>query len=111
MSLIVMYMVQAVLLWQEMTLLLLTHNSTSVYNCCSVHYCWVMFWQADVDQVKELDLENRRIAISGVACMLGILFGAIQSFLKGNLNMPCIAAKFVLPLLREEQKKNYISLY
>jgi hypothetical protein len=64
-----------------------------------------------VDQVEELGLENRRITVNGVACMLGILFGAVQSILEGNLNMLCIAAKFVLPLLMEEQQKNYISLY
>ena len=43
-----------------------------------MHYCWVMFGQADVGQVKELGLENRRISISGIACMLGILFGAVS---------------------------------
>jgi predicted ATPase len=37
-----------------------------------------MFQQANVDQVKELGLENRRITISGVACMFGILFGAVS---------------------------------
>jgi len=37
-----------------------------------------MFWQANVDQVKELGLENGRITISGVACVLGILFGAVS---------------------------------
>jgi hypothetical protein len=58
-------------------------------------------------QMKELGLENRRITVSGVACMLEILFGAVQSILKFNLNMLCIAAKFVLPLLMEEQQKNY----
>jgi hypothetical protein len=64
-----------------------------------------------VDEVKELGLENRRTTISGVACMLGILFGAVQNILKGNLNMLWITAKIVLPLLREEQKKNCINLY
>jgi hypothetical protein len=43
-----------------------------------MRYCWVMFQQANVDQVKELGLENRRITISRVARMLGILFGEVS---------------------------------
>jgi hypothetical protein len=60
-----------------------------------------------VDQVEELGLGNRRITVSGVACLLQILFGTVQNILKGNLNMLCIVAKFVLPLLMEQQQKNY----
>jgi len=43
-----------------------------------MRYCWVMFQQATVVQVKELDLENRRINIIGFSCMLGILFGTVS---------------------------------
>jgi len=43
-----------------------------------MRYCWVMFRQAVVDEVKELGRENRRITIIGFACMLGILFGAVS---------------------------------
>jgi len=61
-----------------------------------MRYCWVMLQQANLHKVNELGLENRRITISGVACMLGILFGAVRSILEGNLNMPYIAAKHLL---------------
>jgi hypothetical protein len=49
----------------------------------------------NVDKVKDLVLENRRITIHEVANILGISVGSVHTSLKDNLNMYHIAMKFV----------------
>jgi hypothetical protein len=46
----------------------------------------------NVDQVRELFRENRRIAIHEVGNILGISFGTVQRILKDSLSMHQIAA-------------------
>jgi hypothetical protein len=50
----------------------------------------------NVDKVKDLVLEKRRITIHEVANVLGISMGLVHTSLKDNLNMHHIAMKFVL---------------
>jgi DNA-binding transcriptional regulator GbsR (MarR family) len=49
----------------------------------------------NVDKVKDLVLENRRITIHEVANILGISVGSVHTSLKDSLNMHNIAMKFV----------------
>jgi hypothetical protein len=60
----------------------------------------------NVDQVKEIVHENKRITIHEVANMLGISsFGSVQSILKEHLNMHQIATKFVPHQLRGSTRR------
>jgi hypothetical protein len=49
----------------------------------------------NMDKVKELVFENRKITIHEVANMLAISFGSVQSNLKDNLPVHHTAMKFV----------------
>jgi hypothetical protein len=63
----------------------------------------------NVDQLKELVIENRRITIFEVADMFEVSFSSVQSILKVSLNMHQIATKYKTHLVSEEQKENKIN--
>lgn len=63
----------------------------------------------NVDQLRELFRENRRIAIHEVGNILGISFGTVQRILKDNLSVHQIAVKFTSCLLSEEQKEHHVN--
>ena len=60
----------------------------------------------NVDALKEPVLENRRITITEVANLLGILFQLVQN----SLTVHQIVAQFVPCLLNEEQKENFVDM-
>ena len=64
----------------------------------------------NVDQVRELFRENKRIAIHEVGNILGVSFGTVRRILKDNLSMHQIAAKFASCLLSEGQKEHHVSM-
>ena len=59
--------------------------------------------------MKEQAYENSRIIIHEVADMSGIAFVSVQGILKDSLSMCWIAIKFVLYLLREQQKDSWVN--
>ena len=59
----------------------------------------------NVEQVKKMILENRRITIREVADDVGISFGSCQAIFSDVLGMKRVAAKFVPKLLNFDQKQ------
>jgi hypothetical protein len=62
---------------------------------CQMLVSYIKKQNRSVNEMKELVLENNRIAVLEVTDMLGILFGLVQSTVKDFLNMWQIAIKFV----------------
>lgn len=63
----------------------------------------------NVNHLRELFRESRRIAIHEVGNILGISFGTVQKILKDNLSVHQIAVKFTSCLLSEEQKEHHVN--
>jgi hypothetical protein len=62
-----------------------------------------------IDAVRHLILQNHRLTIREIAEDVGISFGSCQAILT-ELNMQCIAAKFVPCVLTEDQKGNRVNI-
>jgi hypothetical protein len=63
----------------------------------------------NVNRLKELLHENRRITVCEVAKMLGISYELVQIILNGSPYMCRIVAKFMLCLLSKDQKDNHVT--
>ncbi|XP_018353100.1 PREDICTED: putative uncharacterized protein FLJ37770 [Trachymyrmex septentrionalis] len=64
----------------------------------------------NVEQVKKMILENRRITIREVADDVGISFGSCQEIFSDVLSMKRVAAKFVPKLLNFDQKQRRVDI-
>lgn len=62
----------------------------------------------NIDRVREMVLNDRRITIRELSDALALSFGSVQSILKDDLNMRRIAAKFVPRLLSNDQKESRV---
>ena len=69
------------------------------------HACPGRQTDENIEAVKKIILENRRIAIREVADDVGILFGICQAIFTDVLGMKHAAAKIVPKLLNFEQKQ------
>ncbi|XP_018346773.1 PREDICTED: histone-lysine N-methyltransferase SETMAR-like [Trachymyrmex septentrionalis] len=64
----------------------------------------------NVEQVKKMILENRRITIREIADDVGISFGSCQAIFSDVLGMKRVAAKFVPKLLNFDQKQHRVDI-
>jgi hypothetical protein len=58
----------------------------------------------NVENIPPLNQEDRRQTIHELSDTVGIIYGVCQEIVTDNLNMRCIAAKFVPRLLTNYQK-------
>jgi hypothetical protein len=64
----------------------------------------------NVEKIWELIHENRHQTIHELTDTVGISYGVCQEVLTENLNMCCIAARFVPWLLTSDQKQRRINM-
>ncbi|XP_025271347.1 protein GVQW3 [Camponotus floridanus] len=64
----------------------------------------------NVEAVKKIVMENRRITIREVAEDVGILVGSCHAIFLGVLGMQRVAAKFVPKLLNFDQKQRRVDI-
>ena len=64
----------------------------------------------NINEIKKLVLENRRITIRDLVDTLGISFGSIQAILKDHLNLRRIAARLVPKKLNFMQKEHRVKV-
>ncbi|PSN53698.1 hypothetical protein C0J52_02226 [Blattella germanica] len=64
--------------------------------------------QENVDRVREIVLNDKRITIQEISDALGLSFGSVQNISTDDLNMRRIAAKFVPCLLSSDQKETHV---
>jgi hypothetical protein len=62
------------------------------------------------EKIRELNYEDRRRTIHELTDTAGISYGVFQEILKENLNLGCIAVKFVPRLLTNDQKQQHINV-
>lgn len=65
----------------------------------------------NVERIRELIHEDRRLTIHDLADNVGISYGVCQEILTENLNMRRIAAKFVPRLLTKDQMEQRMNVY
>lgn len=66
--------------------------------------------QENVERVSEIIRSNRQLTIRKISEDLNISYGSVQSILTTDLNMRQVTAKFVPPILTEEQKQQRLSI-
>lgn len=66
--------------------------------------------QENVERVSEIIRSNRQLTIREISEDLNISYGSVQSILTTDLNMRQVTAKFVPPILTEEQKQQRLSI-
>lgn len=79
---------------------------TAVKNTECLGHASVSKTDENVDPVRDLVLEYRRITVCEVADVLGNKSESVQSILKGGLNMCRITTKFISCLLNDEQNNH-----
>jgi hypothetical protein len=63
----------------------------------------------NVENIRELMHEGRRLTISELAATVGISYGVCQEILTENVNMGCIAAKLVPRFLTNDEKQRRVN--
>jgi len=64
----------------------------------------------NVETIRRLVHEDRRRTIKDIAAIVNVSYGTVETILTFDLNMHCVAAKFVLRLLTPEQKEHCVAI-
>jgi hypothetical protein len=64
----------------------------------------------NVEKIQELIHKDHHQTIHELADTTGISYGVCQEILTENLNMRCIAVKFVHQLLTNDQKQQHVNV-
>jgi histone-lysine N-methyltransferase SETMAR len=64
----------------------------------------------NVEQIQELVHADHQRTINDTADIVGVSYGSVQTILTSELNMRCVAAKFVPRLLTPEQKEHRVTV-
>jgi histone-lysine N-methyltransferase SETMAR len=64
----------------------------------------------NVERIRELVHADRRRTINGIADIVGVSYGSVQTILTSELNTWRVSAKFVPRLLTPEQKEHHVAV-
>ena len=64
----------------------------------------------NAETIRWLVHEDRWITIKEIAAIVNVSYGTVQTILTRDMNMHCIAAKFVPRLLTPEQKEHRVEI-
>jgi hypothetical protein len=65
----------------------------------------------NVETIRQIVHEDHRRTIKDIAAIIDMSYGTVQTILTCDLNMHCVAAKFVPRLLTPEQKEHRVAIY